>query len=535
MPQVVISDKHTGATYKAVAAQELLQTVGAPLYLVDVVFDGCTIDADLLATIAVSLNGTHFKSCTFINCKFRNVLQGVVAIHARNLRFANCEFTNNGYVYAGTYIKLMYCSNVVIENCTFWPSENSVELIHCDNVVLRGNTFYGMWRHLPANAAYDMRSTGKFEKDKLIDNSIDLSKVQQYSTVKATERVAKGKADYITPYMLTITDTVDAIRVGDVVVIGTCFAVVNRVNNKDIFIDGWLEQRTLTPSFPSESVGNKYEVNRNYYGHVGYSTKDTIELFFGAWLDYNGEEIVPPQKCKYSILPHANYNGVNTSGICRAITVDGNRFIGGWADQISLGIRSKDCTVTNNHVVDGQDTGITVNGEGHVIAGNRVERQGCNGIWVNAHNCSLRNNIVSQWRMARGYIGNSYPEYNGLLLADCTLCTVYDNVIHGDTTVNCIVMTDCIKVSLFGNTTDYNGVAVCGTKTTDCTIKHDSSVVYPDGYFGLGVARGQRSDTCDGVMPEGAVKAGPGSIYRQALGPVFTKDDGFEKTGWHRI
>lgn len=533
MPDVVIAEKQLNQVYRASGNGELLQTVGAPLYLEHIVFDGCTIDGGLAASIAVSLNGTHFKSCTFINCQFSNVLQGVVAIHARNLRFANCEFTNHGNVHVGTYIKLMYCGDVLIENCRFLPSNSAIELIHCDNVTLRCNTFLGMWRHVPAYPTYDSRSSGVFSSEALVDNAIDLSHVPQYATIRATERITKGKAAYITPYMITLPKSNDDIQVGDVIVIDDCFTVVTRIAQNDLFINGWWDTRTLDTVFPSSQ---EYQVNRNYYGHAGYISKNRIELFFGAWLDINGNAVTPPQKCKYSVLPHANYNGVNTSGVCTNIVIDGNRFLGGWADQISLGMRSKDCTVTNNYVEDGQDTGITVNGSGHTISNNRVLRQGCNGIWLNAQDCNVNNNVVRGWRYARGQIGNSYPEYNGILLADCTSCSVTHNAVHGTAlTKNCIVLTDCISVALSGNATDTSGVAICGSKTQDCHIRHDGDVTYPSGYFGLGVAPGQHSEVCGDAMPESTIKAGPGSIYRQTLGPVYTKDEGFDNIGWHRI
>jgi hypothetical protein len=218
--------------------------------------------------------------------------------------------------------------------------------------------------------------------------------------IRAMTPVASGTASSINSGNLGVTDNSASfasssppVIIGDLVVMGNARGIVsNVISNTQLEVEQWLSQTTRLPVSPTFGTYTVYSV---IFGQVCSKGGDTITICYNeGWADYNGNQINPANGTLYEISNgKANY-AINFDPSFRDVVITNNSVMRSMSDQISYyGTRG---TITNNQVFDGQDMGITVNGDHNVVSGNRINHEGSGGIFIGCSECQITDNNIQQ-------------------------------------------------------------------------------------------------------------------------------------------
>lgn len=552
-PNIEIRGLHRDLSIlQAGSASTMLQFSGAADSSANIIFEDITLDGANLAAILFSMNGSFFKTATFRRCRFIRYLQGVILSNTRNVTFDSCDFDNYGVGTVGTAVTLSEsCTDIRFTGCTFRNGSDGIIIsgtsvgLGCDRISIQDCDFDGQFYFLPPLAGWSQRSGATYNATGIVDATGDFTTLAQYTYLRAFSSRATGTADGNNKCQLVHSTAaflgIGALE-GELVECGGCWGVIKGVqSNSTINIEGWIDKTTLQPSFPSS---NAYTVWKIHLMSVGASTTTTATAYFDHWLDLNSADAQPPPGSLYDAVQKANYQGVHTSGQVRNVQILGCRFRRSWSDQVSIGAGS-DCIIANNIVERGQDTGITLNGTGHIVTGNKVYRHGADGIYVGSSKTNVSDNHVIGWRYLRGDIGSSYPEFYGIKLfgSPSSYANVARNYLDAESkslrqngmivaTYTGAIFEDNNIQNLSGGSQD---IVVIDSATTGCEFRHHAVIGYPGAgtYFGSTLALGQMSMLTGSGTPEGNQTALIGSMYRRTdTGQLYMKTSGTGNTGW---
>lgn len=335
---------------------------------------------------------------------------------------------------------------------------------------------------------------------------------------------------------------------GEIIRCGAKHAVVDEVESETrIRIEGWLDANYLRTTPPA--AGATYTVYETLIGKVWSWTDTTINTYDGFSSTDGEAQPAPAAGSLYEWGGHPIYNLHFEYG-AKNVRVLNSMFRRGWGDQCS--VYCNKAQILGNTVEDGQDMGITLNGttdDGHsIVANNRVDRQGSSGIYIGScRHAVIANNVVSNTSISNHV--NLFT-VGGIQLWGTEDVLIADNVLNGngrstarggiclqaDSPDEASSANDDITIQ--GNQCTgfaHAGIAIRGNQNTNIRLRDNRASIslaavdeMPGGDFGT-----LRHDDLGVVgTPEGAVKAGPGTLFIASTGVLYVKESGTENTGW---
>ena len=544
----------------------LLQTQGLPsaqaghIELFDLALDGNFSRPD---SILRSANGALMESLSVRRCEFRKFVFAALFAAGRNVRFEHCTFNNFG---KGTGTAIEFTAgfeDVAIAHCRFvWCADGIIvdtddaTMSHTtQNILIEDNYFDLGWYTLPARfsgSGIGVSYTASTITDTTAAFVTDGVAPQTYFRVMPTR--CTGTVSASTKRSLSDSSasfSTDGIIVGEIVrataVDYSGFAVVSAIgSDTQLQVEEWLDDRTRQPLAPPP-INASYTIYGVYLGWVTDPiTGTSATMYAGRWFDLNGQEVIPANGTRYEFLPKPNYPIHMESGV-RNVKILHNTLKRGYSDQIS--INGNDATISGNHIMWGQDMGITLggtSGDGHsIVAENHLYKCGAGGISIVesehstvAHNVAKATTWVNGVEDGRGALG-------GIVFIRANSISVVGNVCNGQAlphAMSGIVLIDSKNITLSANSITNVGkyaVRVMGTSVGGIrsTIDNDFWSVALPFFHGDPIyeppAPGGLYDLQGSGSPEGVVVAGPASTYRDVTnGQIYLKRAGTAALGW---
>jgi hypothetical protein len=206
--------------------------------------------------------------------------------------------------------------------------------------------------------------------------------------------------------------------------------VVGVVDDTHLVVEGWHDPVTLAPcAAPQTGTLTGYRVATG--GTFEVNDADSVRTY-PQWLD--GTPIAASELAGYGaaltyevLIPHGNYSGIQATDTVSEVTVVVGTHARSWSDQISLfGPRS---LVVCPRVLEGQDTGLTINGANSVVVAPVVRDQGRRGLFGQGPDLLVLGGDFSR-TPKRGEVGDeSYDSQLGLFGARHTAIGV---VVDGE-------------------------------------------------------------------------------------------------------
>lgn len=264
--------------------------------------------------------------------------------------------------------------------------ENPVEY-----VTIEGNYFDLGWWLLTA------RATGSgagvtYTSTVLTDTGAAFSGLGLNDTVRVmpVKQTGTGTINRTKITDASATFTTNSVRRGDIVRMGTVFAVVMAVTSQTVLtVEDWLSDTDRQPI--ADPATGSYTIYGVYIGKRTSFTSTTLTT--PRFHDFDGTAVTPSAGTLYEVLgTRPNYPlQVEYSG--RKLRVINNTFKRGWSDQIS--VFGYEAQIIGNTIEDGEDMGITSHGQGNVIQGNTIRHQGAGGIFTTASDSVITGNVFS--------------------------------------------------------------------------------------------------------------------------------------------
>lgn len=370
----------------------------------DIAFEGIGFDGSTTAIAAITIG--------------RYALRGA-------FRASGCRFWR--WATAGILIDSQ--SDVTIEDCLFHAPGTGkgigINLTNaCKNIKIRRNRF--LWLNngvLVDTGTTTSQSENVTEFFSFTNNYVDLGwwlitsrfagsgGTVTYSSTVLTDTGATfsglGSFDNIRimPVLQTGTGTINRTKItdasatfvsngvkrGHIVRMGTTFAVVmNVVDEHNLWVEDWLSDIDRLPV--ADPATGSYTVYAVYIGRRSSSTSTTITV--DRWHDLDGNSVTPPSGTLYEVLQtHPGYP-LNVEYSTRKGLVADNVLRRGWSDQCS--VFSFEFTIVDNFIEDGQDMGLTLHGQDHIVSRNHIRRQGAGGIYTTAQNSAITANHITE-------------------------------------------------------------------------------------------------------------------------------------------
>lgn len=446
----------------------LLQSQGAPaVHAGAVKICDLTLDGNFTCIGLLAVYGSIMDSLLIQRCEFRKFDLGVGLDAFHNATIEQCLFNNFGkgsgtavYVSAGS-------SDCTIVDCRFlWcyygvlvDAQNNKTIDGVvQNITIERNYFDLGWYTLPAKFS----GVGSYTSNSISDpggaflsNGVEQSMYFRVLSPRCNGKVAALTAQTIVKDS-TASFTKNNIIEGEVIWVSgsgyEAFGVITKViDDSQLQVEEWLDNQSRQP-LPAPPLGADYTVYKVYLGWTGSVTQTSAQLYNDRWFDLDGYEGVPEGGSHYDFLPRPNYPIHITSG-SRNVKVLHNTVKRGYSDQIS--VWGNQATIIGNHILWGQDMGITLNGEqsdGHsIVAQNYLYKSGAGGIYVSAEHTTIANNVIK----ATTWVNAINKEWLGaIILAGNNEVTVTGNVCNGQNLPHAyagIVVADAQNVILSAN------------------------------------------------------------------------------------
>lgn len=526
------------------------------------------------AQSAVNLSGNFglIDSVTFRRVRFTctaDALYGALITRVNDVTFEDCEFTPDPrYRMIGVQVgegfrrfrfrrnKAIGCvSGLLLDtgNATGYPTE--IEL--AEDIEISGNHFDGLWWLLP----YVRTAEGgpvTYTGTTLTDTGVDFSSLGLFVTAGTAQQNIRAmpvlrSGTLTTADAASVIDTgatfiAAGVRIGHIIRTASAMAFVSGIESETVLrIEGWIDPTTYQP-VANPAVGTAYTVYAVYLGEVTSVSGSTITT--PRWWDIDGNTVTPPAGTRYEIMvKRLNYSGFNAEYGAQRAVVHGNTFMRCWSDQCSVfGGR---WIVTGNQIRDGQDMGITHNGDWSVIAHNIIERQGASAIFHSGSNTIIDANELigaTPWENATTDV---LPV--GILIEASASNAASNNVVTGNIIDGISKAASRFGITLrnLGAGNDKNRVegntflrlaTACinvagGVVSNGRWYNNDYGTMTPYALNGGGTVTNLDMGVLSGTgTPEGVVTAPVGTMYRRLNGGVgttqYTKESGTGATGW---
>ncbi|WP_412740857.1 glycine-rich domain-containing protein [Krasilnikovia sp. MM14-A1259] len=465
----------------------------------------------------LSLTSTHdsaVESCDFFGDGIARVTCVSIGGGSRRLRIRNNYFH---------YIE----NGVIVDTGT--GSTRDEEYIFADSVIEKNRFNMGWW--LTPTQLANSGGTVSYTSTVLTDSAANfpaLSGTGDY-VVRIMTSVATGSGAGVTYPRIELVDTganfvAAGIVRGDIVRVGTAFAVVANVRSAtNLAVEEWLDDSTRARvAVPAATTA--YTVYHVVLGVEQSNTSTTITVT--RWFDLTGAAVTPSAGTRYELLWKRPNYAIHSEVGTRNILVDQNILSRQWSDGISMygpGVR-----ISGNTIRDGEDMGITTNGQSIVI-GNMISGQGAGGIFTAGNDSVIESNALDENQWVN-------PDTRGL--GDIILWgTTVRNVIRGNTcrasgtraqTRHGIVLFGDGVTSPGVNANVIEGNEVTGHTTADYKVDQTVTAGVNDFEFAQGTyavgggSAPQRLRMAGTGSPSGVVTAAPGSTYRRLDGGVGT-------------
>ena len=432
-------------------------------------------------------------------------------------------------------------------------SETLASAITVRNCVFEGGWWVLPVRSKPSGGVY--AGTATFTDTTLTDSTASFPQLKQYTTIRLLHQQAAGTTTEAgqtyfkdmnapAPFMQLGIVPGDIVRTEEP---QKKFAIVTGIESaQTVRIEEWLDDMTRQPA-PPPANGTPYRLFHVFLGRREGTVANTpTTITVERWHDLDGRTITgailtnlhtSSHPLTYEVLPdrpnyllHAEYNA-------RDIRVLNNVFRRGWSDQCSIyGDRA---LISGNDLRDGQDIGITSNGQrggagGHTIISNNVVRHhGVTGIFSTGEATLIANNVLSRntwvnhvnlFSCGDIVVGGPHPLISGnlcdgeskplarygIVLGSTANPVVLDNTCRRHTRTNGGAGIHCYQEGSIGP----NGMKVWNNDVSEETIGLKHTNVPTGGDYQL-VGTADPNTT-------GGILAAPGSLYRRTSGgPPF--------------
>lgn len=577
VPNLVLlgNTQQTSTLRAGPACEKLLQTQAVPLRqagtieIHNLTLDGYRLEKNAPSLpILLAIDGGVTESVYIRRCAFHRFDHAAIFQAGRNVIIEHCTFNNFG---KGTGAAIKFddgFEDITISGCRFLWSADGIMVVTgkdpitsiAQNITIEDNYFDLGWYTLPATLS-NSGLTVSYTASTIEDSAADFSNVgnHMYFRVMPTRRT--GTISVSTKTSLSDASAsfqTDGIIVGEIIrVQGVAadeegslnyngFAVISAViSQTQIQVEEWLDDMTREP-LALPPPGARYTVYGVYLGRTGSAkpTRTRVTMFGDRWFDLNGQTVTPAAGTLYEFLPKPNYP-IHLEPGARTIKILHNTVKRGYSDQIS--VWGDAAIITGNHVLWGQDMGITLNDTengGHsIVANNRLYKSGIGGIFVTAKHSIVANNIIEATTWVDALANSGITPVFGLgaiSVGGTDHVVVLGNICDGQSLPQAnvgIVIGQVTNVSLSANiVTRVNrfGVnVVAQAMNLRSAIDNDFwSVPIPinhqDNSHGGGLYDLQGSES-----PEGRFVAAPGSTYRDVInGQLYVKRTGTGVNGW---
>lgn len=266
-----------------------------------------------------------------------------------------------------------------------------------ERIFINDNYFDAGWWHLTARAS-GSGGTVTYSSTVLTDTGASFSGIGSSDTLRVMPVRQTGTGTFTRTRLtdLSATFSTNLVRQGDIVRAGSAFGIVASVQSETIlWVEEWLSNSDRQP-ITMPTTGTSYTVYGIQLGRISSSTSTTITV--DRFHDLDGATVTPANSTLYEVLyTHPNYP-INIEYSARKITIARNILRRGWSDQIS--VFGYEVQIIDNQIEDGQDMGITSNGQHNIMSGNRIKHQGAGGIYCSSDDSVIANNVIidSTWQ-----------------------------------------------------------------------------------------------------------------------------------------
>jgi hypothetical protein len=523
-----------------------------------------TVGTGVGAIYGAHIQGLAFRRCRFLldGSKYGLVLSGAVDYEIRECHFhgqakrsnIGVQLSAGAYNFSALGCRFDWLGSGIIVDC-----DDGRVGQHANNVHVADCYFDQGWWLLPAlksgsaGVTYTASTEGGRAMVILTEPGADFTALglSQFDAIRVMTERRTAALTSATNTVLTdssATFVTSGVLRGEIIRCGTKHTVVDEVESETrIRIEGWRDANYLLTTPPA--AGTTYTAYRTLIGKVYSWTATTINTYDG-FSDTNGvPQATPAANTLYEWGGRPIYN-LHVEYGAKNIRVLRNMFRRGWGDQCS--IYCNRAQILGNTIEDGQDMGITLNGttgDGRsIVSDNRIDRQGSSGIYIGSCiNAVVSNNVVSNTSLSNHV--NLYT-VGGIQLYGAKDILISNNVLDGgglDTARAGIGLqadsTDPAESANDGITIQGNqcigfahaGITIRGNRNTNIRLRDNRASLslaanseMPGGDFGT-LRHGDL-----GVVgtPEGAVKAGPGTLFIASTGVLYVKETGTGNTGW---
>jgi parallel beta-helix repeat protein len=438
-----------------------------------------------------SLPFSGSRDLRFDRCTFRDLVRGVIVRDSEGVAFEGCTFLGTspgvfaggtwdppavpGFAPSGALEVTEQCRDVTISRCRFRFVEHGISVPIAPTQTLRnlavsGCSFVSDWwdtpfvtlRFMPAAARPvpgGFRLTrpagglgAAFGSNEVVSFRRDLAAGKEFTRLYAGNVAVDTTLGAAVPG--DSIETIDGRRARIGAIEGPAAANV----------EGWESIADYSPCDPP-APSTPWRLVR-YYAAVTAPVSDTEVACGDPVCPYTGEQAVADVGMDLTrhaarALAKASYGGVHVNAGVEGLSVRGNTFRGGWADQCSVFNCPSGAIVSGNWFFHGQDEGITLTGcPNSVVSGNRFVGCGVSAVFLgNSDGTAVTGNVVRDWGLTNPNVaavdcwggrglsisGNAFavtptPKPRdrarwcvGLREADCTGTTIAGNTDGGST------------------------------------------------------------------------------------------------------
>lgn len=403
-------------------------------------FEGIEFDGNGATGSGSTIVLTDTSDIRFVRCKFRNLTGQAQHQAVNRITYYDCDFygTSSGVMQAGTdnppavtnasygsgFVFNGGSNDITAERCRFHFVRDGAfaqigSLVQktrgfkVTNCQFRGDYWNGPYNNLRfAITAYSSGTatvaagglTGHFPTG------------NSPNEVSIAVPVGTGSNLSLFGGVVTTTGSFGNVQVGDVIETsnGKRAEIVSFTNSRNVQVSEWEAMETFEPTAPP-AANTAWRVSR-YYAASAQIVDDThLSFYFEPVNPFSGESITAagiatPWTCRE--LPNIGYTGVHINGGSDDTLIQGNRFRGGWGDQISI-FRTEGARVIGNTVEYGQDEGITLTlCPKSVVIGNTLRYSGVSAVSINqSHYSVINGNVIDSWAVVNRYTNRGAIEF----------------------------------------------------------------------------------------------------------------------------
>ena len=410
------------------STDSIIKNVGGNAYkgweFYGIEFDGGGITAFGDLTICL----TDTSDVRFIRCKFRRLTVALTIQGSSRIYFVDSDVygTRPGVMASGTYDPAAVsnasydpgitvgggCGDIEANGCRFHfvgngaftqggTLQTKTRGLKVRNCIFRGDYWNGPYHRLRFSiTAYNSGTkvatvaagglTGHFPSGG-IANEVSIS-----------VQIASGSNLSLFAGAVSTTGSFGTTRGGDVIETsnGKRAEIVSSTDTQHVQVMEWESMDTHEPTSPP-AANTAWRVMRYYAGSAQITDDTHLTFYFDPVNVFTGELLTAagvstPWSCRE--LPNIGYTGVHVNAGSDDTLIEGNRFRGGWGDQISI-FHTEGARVIGNHVEYGQDQGLTITHSLRTVAiGNTFKYSGVSAISINQSDYSiLKGNIIDSW------------------------------------------------------------------------------------------------------------------------------------------